>query len=487
MIYMYSLDPDLTRKYLDATARYLDRYSARIGPYPFAKFALVENFWETGYGMPSFTLLGSTVIRLPFIIDTSYGHEILHNWWGNSVYVAPREGNWCEGLTSYLADHAYKEDEGAAAAAEYRRDQLSAYRNYVHGARDIPLAAFTERHSGATQAIGYGKSLMVYHMLRRRMGDERFTAALSDLYATHRFRVTSWSDVIDAFERASGEDLAWYEAQWIRRAGAPVIALGETRSRRGARDGAGAEGGPGSEAWVVDGEILQSEPFFRVDVPVAVETEDGRNVRETVRCDGPSTPFRLEVASRPRSLRVDPDFDVMRWLHREEIPPVLSQTLGADTIAIIVASEGPPEILSAYRELAARWDAEKGVGVFADGEVSVDALASVTTWLFGETTLAGAFSAAGPEGSDLARIGETLTGESAFPPARHSLVATKRHPRDPERSWTWLHLASAGDADAIGRKIPHYGRYSYLFFDGAQNVGKGFWTIEASPLTAVFE
>jgi hypothetical protein len=177
----------------------------------------------------------------------------------------------------------------------------------------------------------------------------------------------------------------------------------------------------------------------------------------------------------------------MRWLHREEIPPVLSQTLGADTTAIIVATKGPSEILSAYQELADRWDAEHGVGVFADGEVSLDALARVTVWLFGETTLAGAFSTAGPEGSDLARISGTMTGESAFPPARHSLVATKRHPRDPDRSWTWLHLASAGDADAIGRKIPHYGRYSYLFFNGARNVGKGLWTIEESPLTAVFE
>ena len=63
-----------------------------IGPYPYAKFALVENFWETGYGMPSFTLLGPQVIRLPFIIKSSYPHEILHNWWGNGVYHRLRDG-----------------------------------------------------------------------------------------------------------------------------------------------------------------------------------------------------------------------------------------------------------------------------------------------------------------------------------------------------------------------------------------------------------
>ena len=55
--------------------------------------------------MPSFTLLGAKVIRLPFIVSSSYPHEILHNWWGNGVFVDVQQGNWCEGLTAYLADH----------------------------------------------------------------------------------------------------------------------------------------------------------------------------------------------------------------------------------------------------------------------------------------------------------------------------------------------------------------------------------------------
>lgn len=99
-------DASLARKYLEVTPQYITLYRQLIGPYPYAKFALVENFWETGYGMPSFTLLGPRVIRLPFILHSSYPHEILHNWWGNSVYVDEKSGNWAEGLTSYLADHS---------------------------------------------------------------------------------------------------------------------------------------------------------------------------------------------------------------------------------------------------------------------------------------------------------------------------------------------------------------------------------------------
>lgn len=68
VVYLYQADAELAKNYLRASAEYLSLYSEWIGPYPYAKFAIVENRWQTGYGMPSFTLLGSRVIRLPFIL-----------------------------------------------------------------------------------------------------------------------------------------------------------------------------------------------------------------------------------------------------------------------------------------------------------------------------------------------------------------------------------------------------------------------------------
>ena len=164
--FTYDNTPEsLCKTYLDAAGNYLDLYDQMLGSYPFAKFALVENWWQTGFGMPSFTLLGDRVIRLPFIVHTSYGHEILHNWWGNGVFVDYEEGNWCEGLTTYLADHLYKSQESVQAAIDYRRAQLQGYLDYaVSGARDFPLREFTERESASTQAVGYGKTMMVFHM-----------------------------------------------------------------------------------------------------------------------------------------------------------------------------------------------------------------------------------------------------------------------------------------------------------------------------------
>ncbi len=166
-VYLRKPDEALAAKYLEATARNLEMYRGLIGTYPYDKFALVENFWETGYGMPSFTLLGPQIIRFPFILTSSYPHEILHNWWGNGVFVDYARGNWCEGLTAYLADHLYKEQQGQGA--EYRRDTLKKYRDFVKEGRDFPLTEFRSRHSPATEAVGYGKALMTFHMARRQL------------------------------------------------------------------------------------------------------------------------------------------------------------------------------------------------------------------------------------------------------------------------------------------------------------------------------
>jgi hypothetical protein len=50
MTFLYTSDPQIHKAYIPATERYLDLYSRLIGPYPYQKFALVENFWQTGTG-----------------------------------------------------------------------------------------------------------------------------------------------------------------------------------------------------------------------------------------------------------------------------------------------------------------------------------------------------------------------------------------------------------------------------------------------------
>ena len=228
MAFLRTPDERLANTYLTTTTQYLEMYSALLGPYLYSKFALVENFWETGYGMPSFTLLGPKVLRFPFIRHSSYPHEILHNWWGQGVYVDSQSGNWSEGLTTYLADHLIKEQRGTAA--DYRRSTLQQYADYVAEANDFPLTDFRSRHSAVTQAVGYGKTLMLFHMLRQQLGDEIFIEGLRTFYRNNTFRRATYNDLRQAFEQTSKQDLSAEFAQWVTRAGAPAIRISNARA-----------------------------------------------------------------------------------------------------------------------------------------------------------------------------------------------------------------------------------------------------------------
>ena len=206
--------------YLEDAARYIARYSALIGDYPFDSFGIVSSPTPTGFGMPGLTYLGRVVIRLPFIRATSLGHEVLHNWWGNGVYPDWRSGNWSEGLTTFLADYAYKEDEGPDAAREMRlgwlRDLIA-----VPPEADGPLKEFTSRHHGIASIIGYNKAAMVFLMLRDKIGTDAFERGLRLFWERHKFQIAGWQDLEAAFSTASGQSLAGFFDTWVNRPGAP--------------------------------------------------------------------------------------------------------------------------------------------------------------------------------------------------------------------------------------------------------------------------
>ncbi|MHB8766336.1 MAG: M1 family metallopeptidase, partial [Deferrisomatales bacterium] len=296
-------DPALANRYLETGGQYLEMYSRLLGPYPYAAFSLVENFWETGWGMPGFTLLGPQILRFPFILHSSFPHEILHNWWGNGVYVDYAAGNWCEGLTAYLADHLIQ--EGRGAGAEHRQAVLQKYADYASKSRDFALTQFRARHSAASEAVGYGKAMMLYHMVRRELGDAAFVEGLRRLYREQRFRTAGFDDVRRAFETASGRELGAEFGQWVEREGAPELRLAEVSARRR------------GDAWRLGFRLQQVQPgpAYRLRVPYAVTLAgQARAHQAEVVLEGRAAEVEVELPGRPQRVDLDPEFDLFRRL-----------------------------------------------------------------------------------------------------------------------------------------------------------------------------
>jgi aminopeptidase N len=470
LVYLHEKDEALASKYLATTAQYLDMYSRLIGPYPYDKFALVENFWETGYGMPSFTLLGREIIRFPFILHSSYPHEILHNWWGNSVFVDYGSGNWAEGLTAYLADHLVQEQR--RRGADHRRASLQKYRDYVKDGRDFALTDFRSRDSAATEAVGYGKTLMTFHMLRRQIGDDRFKAMLAQLYRDYKGRRASWADVRRVSEATFGADAAGFFDEWIARPGAPAFEVrGPAVSRRDA-------------GYVITGTLAQTQagPAYRVKVPVVVATEAGF-VTHTVATADRDAAIEIATTDRPLTLHVDPYFDVFRRLDPRETPPSISQVFGEPRIVAVLPASAPAAAQSAYRELLKGWQTPThAIEIALDSEVR-DLPPGTSAWLLGRgNRLASSIFSKQP-GLAIEKDALRIDGQ-ALPAANHTAVAITRHPSADDKVVGWIVVDPLEAVPGLGRKLPHYGKYSYVGFEGTEpaNMLSGEWKQADSPM-----
>jgi hypothetical protein len=467
-------DPALADTYLDAGARYLAMYEDLLGVYPYPKFAVVENFWETGYGMPSFTLLGSKVVRFPFILHSSYPHEILHNWWGNGVLVEPARGNWSEGLTAYLADHLVQEQRGQGA--DHRRASLQRYADYVSASEELAVREFRERHGSVTQAVGYDKVLMVFHMLRQRLGDERFIAGLRRFYEAHRFRPASFPDLGQAMSAAAGEDLAPFFAQWVDRPGAPVIRVTSAEARR--RDG----------AHVLELTLTQAQdgPPYAVDVPVYVTLSSRPDaVRHRVLLAERRQRFTIELGEEPLRVDVDPEYDVFRRLDPAELPPTLGGAFGDTRALMVLPSSAPPELRAAYAAVAESWK-RAGTEVVSDAELG-RLPKGRSVWLLGwDNRLRDAIAPSVAAYGGALSASELRTGTSALTRSANAAIVAVRSPADPKRVVVFVGADDPKALPALARKLPHYGRYSLLGFEGAdaENVAKQTWPVLESPMAA---
>jgi len=478
--YAFLREPDaaLAQRYLDVTAQYIEMYRELIGPYPYTKFALVENFWETGYGMPSFTLLGPQVIRLPFILHSSYPHEILHNWWGNSVYVDYSKGNWAEGLTAYLSDHLIKEQRNGGPA--FRRNILQGYADFVGESKDFALTDFTSRHSASSEAIGYGKTQMLFNMLRKKLGDRNFIRGLKIFYRQFKYKEASFDDLQQIYSEITEQDLSSFFEQWVKRVGAPQVVLGSLMRKED------------EHGWKLVGKIkqTQAEEFYTLAVPVVVTLAGKEKAHQTtITMNGKSERFALRVPAEPIRIDIDPEFDIFRRLDRAEIPPALSQAFGDAQALMILPSSASSEMIEAYQQMIKTWQQTQATKITPIFDSNLDSLPNdKSIWILGSENKFASDVINNLSNFHYSASKHRINIEGSEFSKDNSIVLPSRSSDAPKHGRILITTDNPKAIPGLARKLPHYRKYSYLVFKGDEptNIGKGQWTVSNSPMSYAF-
>ncbi|MBL8443612.1 MAG: M1 family peptidase [Zoogloeaceae bacterium] len=436
---------ELANDYLSSVRDYIALYEARIGPYPFTEFSVVSSPTPTGFGMPALTYLGREVLKLPFIRGTSLGHEVLHNWWGNGVYPDYAQGNWSEGLTTFMADYEYALRDNPDAARAMRLGWLREL-SAIPAEQVRPLADFNARMHAVSQAVGYGKAAMLFVMLEDYIGKPAFERALQRLWQESRFRVAGWDTLRGAFEAESGLSLIAFFDQWLKRPDLPTLRLERAEL---------IEGG-------VRVTLAQSEPPFLLEVPLRIEGSGGA-VSQVLTLSRAQQSFELAVDGRPARVVLDPESRLLRRLGALEAPPIMREIqLDTATRTLVLgddayqATAGP-----LVQRLLKQQPREISPGEAPDASplLLIGATAEIDVWL-AEHELQ-------PTPAEVAGRGELRMWTTRFANGKP------------------ITLIAASSPEALSgalRPLPHYGQQSWLVIENARVVDRGVWPADAPGL-----
>jgi aminopeptidase N len=484
--YLFPDDAHLAEEYLDATARYLDAYIPLLGPYPFEKFAVVENFFASGLGMPSFTLLGSGIIKRHYVQPYALGHEIVHSWIGNAVFNRAERGNWVEGLTTYLANYYWHELMGDhAQARDQRRLMLQSYNLHVPPERDYPVGQFTQKQDERDNAIGYQKSAMLFHLLRQEVGEQTFWRALMSLVAQYRGRHAEWRDLERVFGEESRRDLRWFFAQWVEQDGAPALSLPEAVARPVA--------GEPTKTFQLEATIVQSNKPFRLPVQLLIHMEGDREHTLTVPLSLQRETVSVTLPARPVAIDLDPESMTFRRIPRQSLSPVLNHYVTDRRRSVLTAFTDEPGHPSPFREVVSRIETQEQQKPIAEQTVIASMAEDGLLPREGSVLVLG-----GPESHSGihsilanhcgARVtlndrGVTVMGTAYEGPGLAMLVSCHRVDR-PGSVVTVLYAATPQAVAKVARLLFFYGWNSFVLFKDGTVVTRGEWPL-ASDRTEV--
>ncbi|MCS7314096.1 MAG: M1 family aminopeptidase [Bryobacterales bacterium] len=307
----------------------LEFMSRHFGPPPLRTLTVSPIPGAFGQGFPGLIYLSTLAYLDPaqrpaaardeyqqlFFSEILHAHETAHQWWGNTVTTAHYQDEWLmEALANYSALLWLEQRKGPRALesvlAEYRRRLLAKTGEGLEIESIGPLVwgrrLRVSQAPGAWQTIIYDKGSWVMHMLRRRLGDERFLAMLGQLRRRYQHRPVT----TEQFRRLAAEFLpaGWHDPQlenffeqWVYSTGVASLKLEHS-----------VQGRP--PAVTVRGKVIQSgvSDDFSTEVPIEIHFAKGRPIRRWVRTGAEPETFVLKLRERPTRVVLDPDQAVLK-------------------------------------------------------------------------------------------------------------------------------------------------------------------------------
>lgn len=328
----------------DRSARAIDFFARRFGPFPYSGLALTQMPGMASQGWPGLIYLSSFSFLTTeeksqlhmsaadeTLSDQVIAHETAHQWWGDLVTWSNYHDQWMmEALANYSSLMMLESEDQPRfhlALDKYRDDLLQKNKDGVPLMEAGPVT-FGSRLScsqfpAGYEAISYGRGTWLFHMLRYMMRDaelktgargrvgrsaqppdEPFVRALRKFRERYQGKAVTTQQLFEVFEEELPPSL-WYEGRksldwfyqgWVNGTWIPSFELHDVKYANKA------------DSTTVTGTILQkSAPDDLVTAVPVYASVSGKNVLlGRVFADGPETQFHLTAPAGTHKVVLDP-------------------------------------------------------------------------------------------------------------------------------------------------------------------------------------
>ena len=295
-------------------------FSGLFGPPPLKTLTVAPIPGTFGQGFPGLVYLSTLSYLDPqerpaaarnatlqtFFSDLMAAHEVAHQWWGNVVMPKSYQDEWLfEGLAHYSALLWLEKKKGSKALdevmADFQGDLLKTGEDSqtVESAGPVTWGYRLEasKTSEAYRVITYEKGAWVLHMLRKRLGNERFLKVLAEVRRQYQFRSMGTGDLLDLVKKSlppgvSADSMEVFFDNWVYSTGIPTLRVKYSVKGK-------------APSWKVSGTVEQTavDNNFSVDVPVEIQFAKGATQTVWVRTSNEPVPFSATLKQPP--VRVD--------------------------------------------------------------------------------------------------------------------------------------------------------------------------------------
>lgn len=320
------------------TAKILPFFEKEIGhAYPWAKYynVCVTDFIAGGMENTSVTTLttrtlfskASENIRSSHRLDA---HEIAHQWFGDLLTCKDWSHLWLnEGFATYYT-HLYEEEKNGRDAMLYGlfRDAEGILGNsdtkpIVWRGYSDPMEQFDYR--------AYPKGSWVLHMLRSQLGPDLYRECIHTYLERNRNQVVVTADLAEVFEEKTGQSWDRFFDQWVYHGGTPKLKVAYTwdQVRKQAKVRL-------DQTQKVGGDVM----LFHLDVPVRFILDNGESVTASAELRQKAEDFYFSLPSKPKIVRMDPDFTLLAKMEFQPANPLLFAQLenSGDMIGRLLAT-----------------------------------------------------------------------------------------------------------------------------------------------------